>query len=412
MSAEKAFVFCTVSKLNFDAFLTLDPAFIEKLGQEEIPRSQWRRMTEHEKYRAAFDAISNNDTLEESLRATNFHSFLAALNSRVGGSFTQLSLLNKQINATLKDLTFEKGIAKECKAAYDKSTMLGVQQTPLIYCANFWDAFGPCFDKSVNRFKKEMNIYCLQEVFDQLIEHFDFVINMEAEVAKVSRCLTYLVATQIRWVLKHADKKDRLSEFLNTTFYQWDEKQSQWILSLPKCIQCTMDSDHCGGHKHCEPMKDCVKVMESMDIGTWRSPTGKTVRGIERKFFHDPPKDLPHHWIQLSSDEMWQNTHTKKIVHGKHNPAIGELGWDQLSPLDFYTIANSILLHSHEKNFYKTFGPEKISLEKIVSQYSSLTERLDHAVVLPTGYSSIRKTNSHGANRTSLVLREYARHVQ
>lgn len=60
--------------------------------------------------------------------------------------------------------------------------------------------------------------------------------------------------------------------------------------------------------------------------------------------------------------------------------------WGRLSPLDFCTIANSILLLSYNKHFCKVFGPEKVRLESIVHEFNDLksrvSKRLDNERVL------------------------------
>lgn len=95
-------------------------------------------MTKKEKYVAAHKAVSNRDTVEGNLEATNFHSLLQAIQLCVGGSDMQLSLIAKQVQAALDDLTFEKVIAEECKKVYDVSKSMGLEIKPEVYKSCFW----------------------------------------------------------------------------------------------------------------------------------------------------------------------------------------------------------------------------------------------------------------------------------
>jgi GTP-binding protein EngB required for normal cell division len=94
LSAENAFVYRTASQQSLQDFKSLDKSLVDRIGCDEVGKSKWRNLALEERYRVAYKAVSNKANYEGNLKATNFHSFLEALNSCLGEP-RQLAIIQK-----------------------------------------------------------------------------------------------------------------------------------------------------------------------------------------------------------------------------------------------------------------------------------------------------------------------------
>lgn len=220
---------------------------IDKLGQEEVGRTKWRKMTLEQKYQTAYEAVCNKHTLGESIEATNFHSFLDAMNGCLGGNKNQAELIRKQMQVTLQSLTFDTVIAHECKKVYDTDETLGTLQPPEAYIKYFFDAFNRCYHSNCKTFRLQMENDKLVDIFKQLAAYHTFVGlvgGSKYEEKKGIELMEYLVALQTWWILAEASTADRLDVFLSQQIFDWDAGGKYWKLSLPFCNSCSKGAEY------------------------------------------------------------------------------------------------------------------------------------------------------------------------
>jgi hypothetical protein len=136
ISAQSAFIYRAASRLSYEEFKKLDKALVDKLGCEEFGKSKWRKLTQDEKYIAAFDAVSCQSSCEENLKATNFRVFLDALQRIVGSDAAQQALIEHQIAVALNKVSFEQIIAHKLKKVYDLHQALCGDPTILVFCCS------------------------------------------------------------------------------------------------------------------------------------------------------------------------------------------------------------------------------------------------------------------------------------
>lgn len=266
----------TASRLSFAQFQNLDNSIIEKLGQVEVARFQWRKMTLEEKQTAAYTVVSNKDKLEASLLASNFHVLLEAIQDLIGGKDTQRQMIEKQIDVTLHELTFDVSIGKECRKVYEMHRLLGNVQTNQEYMNYFFHAFVPVYTENVQAFEANMDNGSLSAILCQLIDFHSFVKYMKGskeETDAIVQRMETVVRLQIQTVVEQAKLGERMTNFLNNP--------------------------------------DRYGITDGMLVK-----------------------------------------------------------WDNLTPLDVRTIANSILLPSSHTLFCEYFGREKVALEGILREYS------------------------------------------
>lgn len=261
-------------------------------------------MTAAEKVQAAYHAASNQDTVEGNLRATNFHTFLHAIKQCVGGSHAQLGLIRNQIDLTLRALPFDTIISHECQKVYDANKLLGIPLSTQEYMSYFMNAFKPCYERKYQAFCSDMDLGALREVFVQLKEYHAFIQHMSGDVQEGERIfirMERLVGLQIRLVLKHSGKPDRLSSFFNQPIIDWDCDAGCWMLSLPKC------AEHVNGVPYDEQSKFFMAPKEGNDRVKSKTNSNSKRRqnkrkhngGAEEPYTHLPPRDCAHHWTPV-----------------------------------------------------------------------------------------------------------------
>jgi hypothetical protein len=368
----------------------LDKALIEKIGRDEVGKSKWRKLSAEEKCRAAYAAVSSESACEESLRATNFPTFLDAVNNAVGGPTVQLALINQQLRVSLKSLSSAASIAQELQKVHDVDQALG--QPPKPYSQYFWGAYTQCRKAHVAAYKTSFDPKRLHAAMSQLVEYAAFVKaigDSPNEQAKIVDSMATLVRSQISIVLQNGKTMDDRIDGGYKLLYDWDEVAKCWRLDVPKCLECkeeTICRNEC--HVMLHPNADTLAESDwaqsplqqraykySVCCGWMNQKTGEHVAGIKYDDVTKPPRDNPHHWVL--SDGRWHNRFTKEIVDGDHNPASGKVTWSNLTPRDMYTISQSILLLSYSRSFCESFGAEKSSLEQLVHGYNDLIQRLN-----------------------------------
>jgi hypothetical protein len=385
ISAQNAFIYRAASRLSYGEFKKLDKALVDKLGCEEFGKSKWRKLTQDEKYIAAYSAVSCQSSCEENLKATNFHVFLDTLERIAGSDAAQLALIEHQIGVTLNKISFEQSIAHELKKVYDLRQALDKGGRPITvfgYPQYFWKTYSIGSQKQVEFYQTMMDYTSLQMAMSQLVEYNAFLHGIGQdhvnERRNIADAMISLVRTQISTFVKHGMKFEnwtRKGSIIDQLIYDWNEKAGCWQLDYPQCPQCTLDSV-CQQEYHYLLHPDAKALVESDWAiywdGTRESSDGEhSDLGVRFEDVTKPPKDCPHHWVRFGSNR-WFNLFTKGLVKGEHNPASGITTWETLTPHDHRTISESILLLCYSKTFCAHFGREKAWLEKIVQEYFAL----------------------------------------
>jgi GTPase SAR1 family protein len=338
ISAENAFIYRTASRLSLQDFKNVDESLVERIGCDEVGKTKWRNLDKEERYLVAYEAVSNKSKFEGNLNATNFHSFLEAIDHHLGEP-GQLAIIEKQLDVCMKSHDFDRIVAHELKKAHDLCKRLDLPE--LKYAEHFWGIYDNCSAVRFNAYSLDMDLCGLHEAMIQLIEYAKFletVADRGSELEKALDAMTLLISKQVRWIVQYSDCLVWLHRVRNLCLYDYDGTNCTWIN--------TSNQMHDYQH-HYNRGKSC------------------------------PPVDNEHHWKRRSTDSGWENIYTGAVVEGDIKPHRGKLTWDSLSPLDICTMSQSILLNSYSGSFCFYVGHEKCLLEKIVSDFGSMIHRLE-----------------------------------
>jgi hypothetical protein len=130
--------------------MELEKDLVEVLGKEQIGLRQWNKLSEADKYKTAYGAISDPAVYEEGIRTSNFDRFLCILSHCIAGNDTQRTLIERQLKITLKSLEANSGLADEIDTVYEKMCTLGFNPDPLK--SAFWKAHQEIEDRSLKEF--------------------------------------------------------------------------------------------------------------------------------------------------------------------------------------------------------------------------------------------------------------------
>lgn len=66
-----------------------------------------------------------------------------------------------------------------------------------------------------------------------------------------------------------------------------------------------------------------------------------------------PTQNLPQHWAWNPEKEKWKNTCTGLVVHGNEdeNPGFLLTSWNDMTPRDWITVLDSLMLMSYSRHF-------------------------------------------------------------
>jgi hypothetical protein len=253
ISAENAFIYRTVSKLDFDSFTKLDKDFVEKLGRDEVGKSKWRSLTPDEKYLAAYEAVTC-ETYKLSYEDTNFDEFLQTFALRVGGNDAQLSLIEKQLELKLEALSFDKVVAQELTRL--SRIHRALFQNTMTYKKHFWVVYSKCVTPHIASFKSNADHLGLQIAMEQLSEYAQFVEednkNGSDERKKIAEEMMSLVRLQLHALLEHAKELNgwtKDSPSLYRELYEWDVAHNCWV-DLTTCGPSCTEGFECRSKEH------------------------------------------------------------------------------------------------------------------------------------------------------------------
>lgn len=172
--------------MTLEQFQQFDKTLIEKLGRQEVGW-QWRKLSELDKIQTAHALVSDSAFYTDRIRDTNFDKFLAALRAAVGGSNTQVALIQKQIEVELRALSHGKDICKNIQGIYRKRLVLGEPTGDLP--ASYWCAYDGAEKVALASFTESpLNVESLASPFREISEYYRFACSvgwtLEADLAK------------------------------------------------------------------------------------------------------------------------------------------------------------------------------------------------------------------------------------
>jgi GTPase SAR1 family protein len=208
-SAEFAYIYRTAALMTLEQFQEFDMNLISRLGRREIGW-KWSSMGQDKRLRLAYAAASDKESYSDRMQATNFHEVLRALTSIVGGPDTQLTLIQKQIDVTLRGLSPEKNLVRQIRGVFDKRHALGHPTDDLP--AFFWSAYEKCQSLALREFNKcPTAVDGLVKPLNELIAYYKFakVNGLKCEQDKCIVRSKLLISRQVGTVLsKEASMKE------------------------------------------------------------------------------------------------------------------------------------------------------------------------------------------------------------
>jgi GTPase SAR1 family protein len=202
LSAELAFIYRTAAGMNFEQFQGFDADLIDRLGRKEIG---WRfsKKSPEEKFRVAFDAMTDRELFSDRIKDTNFNAVLEAIAESVGGPDVQLQLIQKQIDVALAGISPDRaGFATKYREVFDKRRALGESVDDLP--AHFWKTFGESENLAFRLFAEApASVSSLVNPLTDLVDYCTFVTaqRLEDEQLKCASRFKAFVVRQIGMVL-------------------------------------------------------------------------------------------------------------------------------------------------------------------------------------------------------------------
>jgi hypothetical protein len=401
ISAENAFLFRTVSGLNFDNFKKLNKDLVERLGRDEVGKSRWRSLTPDEKNLAAYKAVTS-DTYKHSFEDTNFDKLLQAFALRVGGNEAQLSLIGNQLKLILNSLSFDTVVAQELGRLSYIYRALPWKAIP--YKIQFWGVYTECIKPCVASLKSDANHRGLQRAMSQLIAYAQFVEeneeNDDIERKKIVKEMTSLVCLQIHVLLEHNREPNGWTKecfSLYRELYEWDGTHKCWV-DLTTC------GPHCSEGFECRSEEHLVWWNHKGAPGQWehRQNSGcdewynaTTGQSIPWGRFDDMLKPPPTAFAAPASPPAQLIFGTSQTTASAQFEFDTKIMWDNLTPIDLCTISESILLLAYSRTFCLYFGREKALLERSVSQFNYWIAYLDTANLAGTLEDTLLMRRAH-----------------
>eukprot|EP00934_Nitzschia_sp_Nitz4_P001202 Nitzschia sp. Nitz4//scaffold62_size106224//10836//12545//NITZ4_004341-RA/size106224-processed-gene-0.45-mRNA-1//-1//CDS//3329555811//1202//frame0 len=121
ISIRNAYVYRLASEVDVNRFCSLEQDLLEAIGMEQIGLRQWSKLSEEQKFKEAYQAISDPSIYEEGLTSSNFAAFSVLLSFCIGGDTTQLSLIAAQIEAATARLRPTPSLAKIVEGIWKKN---------------------------------------------------------------------------------------------------------------------------------------------------------------------------------------------------------------------------------------------------------------------------------------------------
>ena len=306
ISAKSAYWYRSASKLSFEEFAKIDKSVIDEMGREEIGRFRWKRMSTEDQYMAVYSIMQDEEEYRARLRASNFDILINSLDHFIGGRKKQDRMIRRQLESSLKQLTHDSGYYDRLVSIYRQSLVLDRPTSHLK--ETFWALYSKSYHEAYAKFEKS-----------------------PSHVATMHGPLQVL--------MRYASE---LHEELHRSGEVADEKE--------------------------EDAKKIVALMKSaikQQCGLIVRKAYQWKKSREQRGGKALNHNLPEHWKWLKNRSQWKNTCTGLVVPGNEdeNPGFRLTSWDDMTPRDWITVIDSIMLMSYNKYFCENFGAEIVELK-------------------------------------------------
>ena len=306
ISAKSAYWYRSASKLSFEEFTKIDQSIIDEIGREEIGRFRWKRMSTEEQYMAIFSIMQDEEEYRVRLRASNFDILMNSLDHFIGGKKKQDRMIRKQLESSLKKLSHGSGFYDRLVSIFRQSLVLDRPTSHLK--ETFWSLYSKSYQEAFAKFEKSpSHIATMHGPFQVLIRY-----------------------------------ASELHEELHRTGEAVDEKEEDFkkiVASMKNSIK-----------------QQCGLIVEK--AYQWK-------KSREQRGGKAPTNNLPGHWKWIEGRSQWKNTCTGLVVPGNQdeNPGFRLTSWDDMTPRDWISVIDSIMLMCHNKHFCENFGAEIAELK-------------------------------------------------
>ena len=328
ISAKSAYWYRSASKLPFEEFTKIDKSVIDEMGREEIGRFRWKRMSTEEQYMAVYSIMQDEEEYRARLRASNFDILINSLDHFIGGRKKQDRMIRRQLESSLKKLTHDSGYYDRLMSIYRQSLVLDRPTSHLK--ETFWALYSKSYHEAYAKFEKSpSNVAVMHGPLQVLMRYAS---ELHEELHRSSEA---------------ADEK---------------EEDAKKIVALMK----SAIKQQCG-----LIVKKANQWKKSREQRGGKAPNNN---------------NLPEHWKWLENRSQWKNTCTGLVVPGNEdeNPGFRLTSWDDMTPRDWITVIDSIMLMSYNKYFCEHFGAEIAELKwldrtgKFVDfHYAASSDRFD-----------------------------------
>lgn len=153
ISAENAFLYRIASQMTQQDLSNLDQYYLDKIGQEEVGRFKWKRLSNEEKIKIVADVVNDPEQYEERLASSNFDKFITAIEYFIKGAEKQGAMLEKQLEVELKKLSFDGNFGENILSIFERGVLLGKPMTHLN--SKFWELYGDCEKMTFEAFSSD-----------------------------------------------------------------------------------------------------------------------------------------------------------------------------------------------------------------------------------------------------------------
>lgn len=255
---------------------------------------------------AVYSIMQDEEEYRARLRASNFDILINSLDHFIGGRKKQDRMIRRQLESSLKQLTHDSGYYDRLVSIYRQSLVLDRPTSHLK--ETFWALYSKSYHEAYAKFEKS-----------------------PSHVATMHGPLQVL--------MRYASE---LHEELHRSGEAGDEKE--------------------------EDAKKIVALMKSaikQQCGLIVRKAYQWKKSREQRGGKALNHNLPEHWKWLKNRSQWKNTCTGLVVPGNEdeNPGFCLTSWDDMTPRDWITVIDSIMLMSYNKYFCENFGAEIVELK-------------------------------------------------
>jgi GTPase SAR1 family protein len=208
ISARNGYVYRLAPVVDESRFMELEKDLVEALGREQIGVCRWNRLTKAEKYKKAYEAISDPEVYKEELRTSNFDGFLQILSHCIGGKTTQDTLLGRQVELSLKSLKGKPGVTETIDTLYDMMQVFGSKR-PETLKTSFWKVYQELEEATLKVFPGPGSAPELSAPIRELVLYHRLAVkaNWPEEVDRVIKRSKMYLNLMVEAALKHEKEK-------------------------------------------------------------------------------------------------------------------------------------------------------------------------------------------------------------